>query len=326
MLCGDHDALAGGPPVMAMLMQNANSANVAPDSAAVARGLGREDLFTCVHEQFMTATAKYADILLPAAMFLEYDDLYYGLGHTHLTVGPAVLDRYEDCRTNHELICALAQRLGSNQPSFRMSAIELLDATLRASGRGTWDEAAARGWVDFAEGFEASHFLDGFPSSDGRFHFKPDWAAVGPYHAGLKPLPDHLENYERASEELPFRLVVPPARGFLNTTFTETPGSVAREGEPRALIHRGGCGPARRRRRHRWCGSAMRAARCAARPAVADGAAGRRHRRGQLAERRLSRRRRHQRADRRRSGAAQWRRRLPRHGGVDARGLERHGD
>ena len=53
----------------------------------------------------------------------------------------------------------------------------------------------------------------------------------------MKPLPDHLENYERASEELPFRLVVPPARAFLNTTFTETPGSASREGEPRALIH-----------------------------------------------------------------------------------------
>jgi anaerobic selenocysteine-containing dehydrogenase len=54
----------------------------------------------------------------------------------------------------------------------------------------------------------------------------------------MKALPDHLENYERETVELPFRLVVPPARGFLNTTFTETPGSVAREIEPRALIHR----------------------------------------------------------------------------------------
>jgi anaerobic selenocysteine-containing dehydrogenase len=237
VLCGEPDALAGGPQVTAMLMQNANSANVAPDSAAVARGLGRDDLFLCVHEQFMTATAKYADILLPAAMFLEYDDIYYGLGHTHLTVGPRVLDRHEECRTNHELVCQLAQRLGARQPSFRMSAVELLDATLRASGKGTWEEAAARGWVDCVESFEASHFLDGFPSTDGRFHFKPDWAAVGPYHAGMKALPDHLENYERESGNLPFRLVVPPARGFLNTTFTETPGSVAREGEPRALIH-----------------------------------------------------------------------------------------
>ena len=237
VLCGDKEALAGGPPVMAMLMQNANSANVAPDSAAVARGLSRSDLFLCVHEQFMTATAKYADILLPAAMFLEYDDIYYGLGHTHLTAGSAVLDRYEECRTNHELICQLGQRLGATHPAFQMSAVELLDATLRKSGKGTWQEAAARGWVECAAGFDESHFSDGFPTTNGRFHFKPDWSAIGPYHAGMKALPDHLENYERESAELPFRLVVPPARGFLNTTFTETPGSVAREVEPRALIH-----------------------------------------------------------------------------------------
>jgi anaerobic selenocysteine-containing dehydrogenase len=237
VLCGEPEALAGGPPVSAMLMQNANSANVAPDSAAVAHGLGREDLFVCVHEQFMTATAKFADILLPAAMFLEYDDIYYGLGHTHLTVGPRMLDRYEDCRSNHELVCDVARRLGANHPSFGMTAVELLDATLRASGKGTWQEAAARGWIDCAERFEAVHFLEGFPSSDGRFHFKPDWAAVGPYHAGMSAMPDHLENYERASPDLPFRLVVPPARAFLNTTFTETPSSAGREGEPRALIH-----------------------------------------------------------------------------------------
>jgi len=237
VLCGDADALAGGPPVTAMLMQNANSANVAPDSAAVARGLSREDLFVCVHEQFMTATARYADILLPAAMFLEYDDLYYGLGHTHLTVGPAVLDRHEDCRTNHELICALGQRLGAPRERFDMTAVDLLDATLRASGKGSWAEAVERGWIDCDEGFDASHFTHGFPSSDGRFHFKPDWSAVGPYHAGLRALPDHLENYERADTALPFRLVVPPARSFLNTTFSETPGSRKREGEPRALIH-----------------------------------------------------------------------------------------
>ena len=237
ILCGDPQALAGGPPVTAMLMQNANSANVAPDSTAVARGLSREDLFLAVHEQFMTATAKYADILLPAAMFLEYDDLYLAYGQTHITVGPRVLDRYEDCRTNHELICDLARRLGANHPSFEMSAVEMLDATLRASGKGSWEEAKQQGWLDCAQSFETEHFLDGFPSSDGRFHFKPDWAAVGPYHAGMTALPTHRDNVEKATEALPFRLIVPPARTFLNTTFTETPGSVAREGEPRALIH-----------------------------------------------------------------------------------------
>jgi anaerobic selenocysteine-containing dehydrogenase len=171
-------------------------------------------------------------------MFLEYDDIYYGLGHTHLTVGPRVLDRHEDCRTNHEVVCDLARRLGSNHPSFGMTAVELLDATLQASGKGTWDDAARRGWIECAEPFETAHFLSGFPSSDGRFHFKPDWSGVGPYHAAMRPLPDHLDNCETASPELPFRLVVPPARSFLNTTFAETPTSAGREGEPRALIHR----------------------------------------------------------------------------------------
>jgi anaerobic selenocysteine-containing dehydrogenase len=149
-----------------------------------------------------------------------------------------VLDRHADCRTNHEVVCDVARRLGSNHPSFGMTAVELLDATLRASGRGSWEEAARRGWIEYAQPFRAAHFLDGFPSSDGRFHFKPDWSAVGPYHGEMRALPDHLENYEQASAELPFRLVVPPARSFLNTTFTETPSSARREGEPRALMHR----------------------------------------------------------------------------------------
>jgi anaerobic selenocysteine-containing dehydrogenase len=237
VLTGDQQALKGGPPVTAMIMQNANSANVAPHSRKVAEGLGREDLFLCVHEQFLTPTARYADIVLPAAMFLEADDIYYGLGHTYITSGPKVLERYEQSWTNHEVVCGIAQRLGSDHPSFRMSAYELVDATLRASNRGTAAEAFETGWVECAEPFQDSHFLEGFPTSDKKFHFKPDWSAIGPYAAGMQPLPTYLENYEIADDEHPFRLVAPPARMFLNTTFTETPNSRTREGGPRAIIH-----------------------------------------------------------------------------------------
>jgi anaerobic selenocysteine-containing dehydrogenase len=237
VLTGEPDALKGGPPVTAMIMQNANSANVAASSRKVAQGLGREDLFLCVQEQFMTPTARYADILLPAAMFLEADDIYYGLGHTYITAGPKVLERYEQSWTNHEVVCGIAQRLGSPHPSFHMSAFDLIDTTLQASNRGTAAEAFDTGWVECAEPFADSHFLEGFPSSDRKFHFKPDWAAIGPYSKGMQPLPDYLENYEVADAEHPFRLVAPPARTFLNTTFTETASSRSREGEPRALIH-----------------------------------------------------------------------------------------
>jgi anaerobic selenocysteine-containing dehydrogenase len=237
ILCGEAADLEGGPPVMAMLMQNANSANVAADSHKVKRGLSRTDLFTCIHEQFPTATAQYADILLPAAIFLEYDDIYYGLGHTHITVGKAVLERYADTRTNHEVVCALAKRLGATHPGFDMTAAELLDHTLQASNRGTLAEAAERGWIDCAESFEDAHFQTGFAHADKRFHFKPDWSAIGPLHAAMPIMPDYLRNIEDADAEHPFRMVAPPARSFLNTSFSETPGSRKREGEPRALLH-----------------------------------------------------------------------------------------
>ena len=84
VLCGDRDALAGGPPVSAMIVQNTNPVSVAPDQERVKRGFAREDLFVCVHEQFMTETAKMADVVLPATMFLEHDDLYTGGGHQYL--------------------------------------------------------------------------------------------------------------------------------------------------------------------------------------------------------------------------------------------------
>ncbi|MES2198028.1 MAG: molybdopterin-dependent oxidoreductase [Pseudomonadota bacterium] len=237
ILTGDPQALVNGPPVAAMIMQNANSANVAPDSRKVARGLGREDLFLCVHEQFMTPTAKYADIVLPAAMFLEADDIYYGLGHTYITAGPRVLDRFEGSWTNHEVVCGIAKRLGSDHRSFDMSAYDLIDETLRASNRGTAAEAFDTGWVECAEAFDRAHFLDGFPTSDRKFHFKPEWSAIGPNAGAMQPLPSYLENFEAADEEHPFRLVAPPARTFLNTSFTETATSRSREGAPRAIIH-----------------------------------------------------------------------------------------
>jgi anaerobic selenocysteine-containing dehydrogenase len=237
ILCGEEADLKGGPPVMAMIMQNANSANVAADSHKVKRGLSRPDLFTAIHEQFPTATAQYADILLPAANFLEYDDIYYGLGHTHITVGMAVLDRYADCRTNHEVVCALGKRLGGTHPGFDMTATQLLDATLQASGRGTIAEAAERGWIDCAESFEDAHFETGFAHPDGKFRFKPDWTKIGPLHEVMPAMPDYLGNVEDASDEHPFRMVAPPARSFLNSTFSETPSSRKREGEPRVMMH-----------------------------------------------------------------------------------------
>jgi anaerobic selenocysteine-containing dehydrogenase len=85
--------------------------------------------------------------------------------------------------------------------------------------------------------FETMHYLDGFGHGDGRFHFKPDWAALGREHAGMTALPDHLANIDEADDERPYRMVTAPARNYLNTSFTETPTSRASEQRPTVLVH-----------------------------------------------------------------------------------------
>jgi anaerobic selenocysteine-containing dehydrogenase len=240
----EGDALAGGPPVTALIVQNTNPLSVAPEQERVKRGFAREDLFVCVHEQFMTETARAADIVLPATMFLEHDDFYRGGGHQYILLGPKLIEPPGECRSNHDVICALAQRLGVAHPGFGMTSRELIDWTLRNSGYGTLAELEAKRWIDCQPDFAASHYIDGFAWPDGKFRFKPDWSNVpfrSPVRSGpvesMPRLPGHWEVIEDADQAHPFRLATSPARNFLNSTFNETPSSIARERRPEVMIH-----------------------------------------------------------------------------------------
>ena len=243
ILTGDAVALKGGPPVKAMLVQNTNPVTVAPEQNLVRRGFAREDLFMVVHEQFMTETAAMADIVLPATMFMEHDDLYYGGGHQHISVGPKLIEAPGECRSNHEVLQGLARRLGAVHPGFEMTPRELIDVTLKKSGHGDIETLEADLWRDIQPDFRTSHYLDGFAHADKKFHFKADWANPPWGTAGLGPwmdmpgLPDHWTIIEEADAEHPFRLATSPSRSYLNTSFNETPGSQAREGVPTVMIH-----------------------------------------------------------------------------------------
>ncbi|MBS0561361.1 MAG: molybdopterin oxidoreductase family protein [Proteobacteria bacterium] len=237
VLTNEKTDIGDGPPVTAMLIQNTNPAVVAPDSNRVRRGFMRDDLFVCVHEQFMTETAKLADIVLPATMFMEHDDIYQAGGHQYIQIGAKLIDPPGECRENHLVIQGLARRLGARHPGFEMTAMELVDATLKLSGWQDAESLLQQKWIDAQPDFAASHFLDGFPQPDRKFHFSPNWAAVGPDHARMPKLPDHMAAHEEASPDRPFRLVAAPARQFLNTSFTETPTGRKREGRPTALVH-----------------------------------------------------------------------------------------
>ncbi len=241
VLTGDEDALLGGPPVTAMLIQNQNPAMVAPETLKVLKGLKRDDLFLCVHEQFMTETAELADIVLPATMFLEHDDMYKGGGHTYLQITRKIIELYGQCRSNHDVICALAERLGADHPGFIMTPWELMDQSLKASGLPGVEAAHKARWLDCAKPADELNFINGFGHADGRFRFAPDWAALGPAHADMPALPDHMETIEAATPDHPYRMVTAPARRFLNSSFTETETSRKKEGRPTILIHPDDC-------------------------------------------------------------------------------------
>jgi anaerobic selenocysteine-containing dehydrogenase len=237
ILTGDRRDLGDGPPVTALLIQNTNPMVVSPESGLVRQGFRRGDLFVCVHEQFLTETAAMADIVLPATSFLEHDDLYTAGGHTFLQIGRAVLPPHAECRSNHEVICGLAKRLGARHPGFAMTAFELIEHTLRASGLpepAAFEEGV---WLDCWPGFETGHFLDGFGHADKKFHFRANWAALGPEHAPLPAFPDHVAVIDDGDPERPFRLVPAPSRSFLNTSFNNMQSGIVREGRPTALVH-----------------------------------------------------------------------------------------
>jgi anaerobic selenocysteine-containing dehydrogenase len=237
VLCGDPRDLGDGPPIKAMLIQNTNPAVVAPDSLSVRKGLSRQDLFLAVHEQRMTETARYADIVFPATTMLEHDDFYISYGHTFLQAAKAVMKPVGEARSNHWLTSELAKRLGASQPMFGKPDWQVVDEVLKASGLAGADDLAAKRWIDCARPFEQMHFLEGFAHSDKRFHFKPDWAALGDEQGRMPRMPDYLDINDVLDEERNFRLVTAPSRHFLNTSFNNAASSRKAAERPTVLLH-----------------------------------------------------------------------------------------
>lgn len=245
ILTGNAKALRLGGPVKAMIVQNTNPASVAPEQALVRQGLARDDLFLVVHEQFMTETAELADIVLPATMFLEHNDYYTRGGHTRVLYGPAIITRPGQTRSNHEVINALALRLGLDDDTFKTTDRDVIADTFHRSGYPALEEVEKTGFVDRERPDATARYADGFDWPDKRFRFAPNWQGTADKKsyqwtcdsADMPRFADHWAITEAATVEHPFRLATSPARAFLNSSFNETPGSQKREGVPSVFIH-----------------------------------------------------------------------------------------
>ena len=231
-LLGDADALAGGAPIEALVVYNSNPVAVAPESPKVVRGFAREDLFTVVLEHFMTDTADYADIVLPATTQLEHWDIHLAYGHTDVLLNRPAIAPVGQAKSNAQVFRELAARMGFDAPCFADS-----DEALCRQAYGDkidFDELLAQGFASlriadapFAEG--------GFPTASGCCEFDSEQSFSGKRNG----LPNHVPNHEISGQDAryPLAMISPPARNFLNSSFVNVQSLRSIEGEPLLEIH-----------------------------------------------------------------------------------------
>jgi anaerobic selenocysteine-containing dehydrogenase len=218
-----------GPRIEALVVYNSNPVAVAPESAKVARGFARDDLFTVVLEHFLTDTADHADYVLPATTQLEHLDVHTSYGHTYALINEPAIAPLGEARPNTEVFRALAARMGFDDPCFRDDDEALARTAFRPAAEGGVDFAQLRasGWVKLSIA-EAPFAEGGFPTPDGKCRI--DAPGVG--------VPDFVENYESArstpelAKRFPLAMISPPARNFLNSSFVNVASLRAIEGEP----------------------------------------------------------------------------------------------
>ena len=225
------------PPVKALFVYNSNPAAVAPDLQAVQRGLERDDLFVVVHEQFMTDTCDYADIVLPATTQLEHHDLHKAYGHTFMLWNEAAIAPLGEALPNTEVFRRLARQMGLNEPCLYDSDDEIARQAL-GSGQPsmagiTLERLKEHGWMRINHATPFAPFAQGgFPTPSGKCELWSERLA----NAGHDPLPTFIPPRESAQSNpelaarYPLALLSPPAHHFLNTTFANVLQRF--EGEP----------------------------------------------------------------------------------------------
>jgi anaerobic selenocysteine-containing dehydrogenase len=227
------------PPVAALIVWSSNPAVIAPDQERVLAGLRRDDLFTIVHEQFMTDTVRYADVVLPATTQLEHLDVVWSWGHHYVTLNRPAIAPVGEAKPTGEAFRLLARAMGLDDPAFRQTDEELLTELLEARrDHLDVDELLARGWtkVDLGQG-PLPHAEGGFPTRDGRLQLRADALRLD----GIDPLPFYDPPAETTDAELaarfPLALLTPKTHLFLNSTFANGERQHAAQPSPSLVIH-----------------------------------------------------------------------------------------
>ena len=258
-LLGELDRKIGS-----LFVYNSNPAVVAPEQDKVLRGLAREDLFTVVSEQFVTDTARYADIVLPATTQLEQFDIMYSWGHLYLTLNEPAIEPLGEAVPNTELFRRLAGAMGFDDPHWRRSDEEMardaLDWSNPALAGIDLDSLRRTGYARLNVGAPddfAPHREGNFPTPSGKVEFKSSIAEGGnlvlplfrqgyaAHQPGepLDPVPDFIPQNESPdtnpalAARYPLNLLSPKSHAFLHSSYGNLQTQLHHAGEQTVTIH-----------------------------------------------------------------------------------------
>jgi anaerobic selenocysteine-containing dehydrogenase len=237
------------PPVQVLFCCASNPVASISHQTKVRRGLARSDLFTVVVDHFVTDTARYADIVLPATMQIEHRDLHMAYGHLYLSWNEPAAEPPGECLSTTEMFRRLARALELDEPALYDSDESLARQALGSGHPSlagiTLEALQARGWIrlNYPEPF--APFAAGFPTASGKLEFVSERMS----QAGLDPVAGYTPPYESGqrdtplARDYPLALLTPADHYFLNSTFANVPQQLRRSGEPTLMIHPDDAGP-----------------------------------------------------------------------------------
>ena len=249
-------------PIKSMMCWNTNPVTQATESEKIIEGLKREDLFLVSAEHFISDTAAFADILLPASMGAEQEDIILSWGHLYLTYNEKCIDSPGECLPNNEIFRQLAKRLGFEEDNFKWNDTECLENYI------DWDAPASQG-IDLnylkKHGYarlnvgtkdnRAPHKQGNFPTPSGKCEFRVVGAknfVAGPFRQmyedfqpgeDIPELPDYVPSREthQANPELakkyPLNILAPKSHGFINSSYANIENKLKGQGEQFVLIN-----------------------------------------------------------------------------------------
>jgi len=253
------------PPIKALFVYNSNPVVVAPDQDRMVAGLSREDLFTVVSEHFITDTADFADIVLPATTQLEQLDLMFSWGHLYLTLNMPAIAPLGEAVPNTELFRRLAARMGFEDACFKRTdeetVLAITDWKSPALSGIDLDQLKRDGYARLKVGTPESfapHAQGKFPTASGKTEFVSSMAARGnlvlplfrqgstrfePGAAAVDPIPSYIPPRESAetnpalAARYPLNIISPKSHAFLNSCYANMPHQRRIAGEPGLTIH-----------------------------------------------------------------------------------------